>query len=440
MRLNAISLFALSAQGLPTLQGRGLSETNTILLPPTQDSFYTATRGFETAAPGQVLRIRRAPGNPTAVVANSSAAYNIVYRTTDSRQRPSWAVTTLFVPISRPGTSSQTPPKSLLSYQDAYDAVWLDASPSYTWHFGAAPASVPRALGDGWHVNVPDYEGPLASFTAGAQAGHAVLDSIRAMLSAEELGLDSHTTRCAMWGYSGGGLATGWAAELQPRYAPEMRFVGASIGAPPVDVLAVINTVNRSPAAGLVPAGMLGITNQHPEARAYLLKHLRPAGEFNRTIFLSVETMTWPQYFAVFQGQDVFRYFDIGAAVLRHDLIRDIAARDGLMGRRSMPKMPLFVYMAVQDDISPIGLTDGVVERYCAGGANVLFQRNTVGDHADEAVSGLPRAYAWLTAVLGGTYASEYNTDGCIVENVTISGSRTSAPRVRFPMPMYLNR
>lgn len=35
-----------------------------------------------------------------------------------------------------------------------------------------------------------------------------------------------------MWGYSGGSLASGWAAGLQPNYAPELggNLLGAALG------------------------------------------------------------------------------------------------------------------------------------------------------------------------------------------------------------------
>jgi Secretory lipase len=73
---------------------------------------------------------------------------------------------------------------------------------------------------------VPDYEGPLASFGLGVQAGHATLDSVRAVLSLE--------CSCkpdapyAMWGYSGRSIASEFAAELQVQYAPELNFSGVS--------------------------------------------------------------------------------------------------------------------------------------------------------------------------------------------------------------------
>jgi hypothetical protein len=135
------------------------------------------------------------------VIQNCSAAYNILYRTTDSQYQPAWAVTTLFVPLSQPNTTSiasnsTSPGGALLSYQIPYDSADVNSSPSYALYAGGQP-DIAGALGRGWFVSVPDYEGPLASFTAGVQSGHATLDSVRAVLSSG-FGL-SATARYAMW-------------------------------------------------------------------------------------------------------------------------------------------------------------------------------------------------------------------------------------------------
>ena len=86
------------------------SESPSAPLPPRRDPFYKAPHGYEAAHPGQVLKIRHAPGNLTKAW-NASAAYNILYRTTNSDFKPAWAVTRLYVP--------KMPGSSLLSYQVA---------------------------------------------------------------------------------------------------------------------------------------------------------------------------------------------------------------------------------------------------------------------------------------------------------------------------------
>lgn len=102
--INVLLSIAFVATAAPT--------TLVISLPPLEDPFYTAPKGFEDASPGEILRVRIAPGNLTTLVTNSSQAYHILFRTTDSRYQPSWAVTTLFAPQSDSGSSD-----ALLSYQ-----------------------------------------------------------------------------------------------------------------------------------------------------------------------------------------------------------------------------------------------------------------------------------------------------------------------------------
>lgn len=67
---------------------------------PKQDPWYTAPSGYALVAPGQVLRTRVVPGNLTRANSNSSAAYNILYRTADSTNKVIWVVTTLVILVA----------------------------------------------------------------------------------------------------------------------------------------------------------------------------------------------------------------------------------------------------------------------------------------------------------------------------------------------------
>lgn len=244
-----------SGRQLSKRQGSG---TPAAPIPPLQDPWYTAPDGFESAKPGDVLRIREAPGNLTSLASNCSAAYNILYRTTNSQYKPDWAVTTVFVPV--------TESPALLSYQIPYDSAWLDASPSYAFYTSDGVRSlldISTGLSSGWFVNVPDYEGPLASFTAGVQSGHATIDSIRAAFNANEtLGLDVDA-RYAMWGYSGGALASEWAAELAVQYAPEVGSPSSIPTSPRTQfqMSVLIELETSSTVALLAFSGLFGLWN-----------------------------------------------------------------------------------------------------------------------------------------------------------------------------------
>lgn len=117
-----------------TVTSSALPTTSPVPLPPSQDPWYTAPDDFESTSPGTILRLRTAPGNLTTTFSNSSAAYNILFRTTNSHYVPSWAVTTLFVPKNASGNV-------LLSYQIPYNTVNLDASPSYLLYTPPSPSS-----------------------------------------------------------------------------------------------------------------------------------------------------------------------------------------------------------------------------------------------------------------------------------------------------------
>lgn len=66
-------------------------------------------------------------------------------------------------------------------------------------------------LEKGWIVSILYLEGPHDAFLANNRAGHAVLDGIRTVLASPGVSSEADV---AMWGYSGGSLATGFAAEL----------------------------------------------------------------------------------------------------------------------------------------------------------------------------------------------------------------------------------
>ena len=384
-------------------------------LPPSQDPFYTPPAGYENTEPGTILRIRLAPGNLTVITGNCSASHNIVYRTTNSRYEPAWAVTTLFTPSSPSDNGS-----ALLSYQIAYDSADVDASPSYSLYNDTGNSfDIANALGKGWYVNVPDFEGPLASLSLGVQAGHATLDSVRAVLKSDT-GLNTDA-RYAMWGYSGGSLASEWAAELQVQYAPELTFAGAALGGLVPNVTSINGSITGTVLAGLIPSSLLGAVSQYPQAHDFLLSKLKTSGPFNKTGFLSAYHLNGEQALVTFADQNIFNYLEGGVSTLHSPMLEEITNSNGFMGYHGVPQMPLFIYKAIHDELAPIRDTDELVQRYCNIGANILYQRNKIGGHVAEETNGDARAFAWLSGVLKGTPGLKNPTTGCLVENVTVN-------------------
>jgi len=83
--------------------------------------------------------------------------------------------------------------------------------------------------------------------------------------------------------------------------------------------------------------------------------------------------------------------------------------------------MPMFIYKSVHDELSNIAETDSLVDQFCKNGGNVLYHRNTAGNHDAEIINGRPAVLKFLAGVLdGGNSESGVSKNGCTVANVTV--------------------
>ncbi|CCD52729.1 hypothetical protein ACHAQE_003752 [Botrytis cinerea] len=385
-------------------------------IPPTDDPFYVPPTALENSQPGTILRSRSINDLSIGGVVpfQAEAAYQLLYRTTDSLGDASAAVTTIVVPKN--ANSSR-----LLSYQMATDAAWPNCAPSYILQLGSSLKNggsgaaetllVIAALNQGWIVNLPDYEGLESAFTSGIQAGQATLDSVRAALSSGDLTSISSQAEYQMWGYSGGSLASEWAAELQPSYAPELNFKGTALGGLVPNITSVMLSSNKGLFTGLIPAGVIGLTNGYPVLKEYLHKNLVPS---TASKFYKASTQCLGSNIASFLGQDIGLYLDHGLSTLFTSIAKDVLAITGQMGLYGTPKMPIFLYKAISDEVSVVGDTDAVVSKLCSQGANINYARDMFGGHATEAITGAGDAFTFLIDRFNGVPT----TSGCTTNNV----------------------
>ncbi|KAK6221434.1 hypothetical protein LQW54_001536 [Pestalotiopsis sp. IQ-011] len=390
------------------------------LIPPSQDPWYiSAPPNLETYAPGTVLRIRAIPGGPR-VFQNASAA-------------------SLLIP-KKPFVSS-TGHSALLSNQNAYNTVNVDHSVSYSFFFPSEansfgiPAGHERfdlMLERGWFVSMPDFEGPRAAFGTSVLAGHATLDGIRAVLSlagqAEYPLPDSADKfKYAMWGYSGGSLASEKAAELQVQYAPELAsgFVGAALGGLVSNGATVWESNNKTPYAGNLVLIFLGVMNEYPEFDAHVRSRLKTEGPYNAEGFLKGLTMHSLLAFQAFANQDIYEYFVGGREAIESSAIyRKVRNVEWTLGFHGCPTMPLYVYKAIADEMTSIVDTDEQIAGYKRFGASILYERNKAGGHIHEIVNGQGRALEWLIGVLEHSHVQE----GVTIRDVTVDEYKPPVP------------
>jgi hypothetical protein len=252
--------------------------------PPQSDAFYQPPAGIESSAPGTVLRFRAVDVAAFGLLPQKVQAWQLLYRTTDTQDQPEATVTTVLLPMG----AKPSEPRPLVSYQVAEDSAAPQCAISYQLRQGAGNDNIvaqveillmDAALQKGWAVTVPDYEGPRSAYVAGKQAGQAVLDGVRATEGFQAAGLNGVATNVGLWGYSGGALASGWASELQPGYAPELNIKGVAEGGLPVSPRDVLQGANGGVFAGIAMSGVAGISQAYPELQTFLDTYLTADGK-----------------------------------------------------------------------------------------------------------------------------------------------------------------
>ncbi|KAK2593086.1 hypothetical protein QQS21_009216 [Conoideocrella luteorostrata] len=370
---------------------------------PSVDTFYQVPVNIESYAPGAIIR-HRPPPSPIAAFAkdpvNLAASYQILYRTTDSLNKATATVLTVLVPYNADLSK-------VLSYQVAEDSSTINCAPSYALQFegqqnGTSSTQaelllMEGGLEQGWVVIVPDFLGPKGAFLANALSGHATLDGIRAAINSGPVTGISKKPTVTMWGYSGGSVASMWAAELQPSYAPELVIAGAAVGGAVPSITTVVTEVNGKPSAGLIASGVLGLTHQYPELATVVAQHILPQ---YKSEFYKADAQCLGANINDFANKDIVGMFDDRSLVYTNPTAVKITSANRL--GQHIPKIPMFVYKSIGDEISPVSETDKLVQYYCNGGTTVQYQRDQNSNHEKLAVIGAPKALSWLQGRMNG--------------------------------------
>ncbi|KAL1967166.1 hypothetical protein VTN77DRAFT_3457 [Rasamsonia byssochlamydoides] len=424
MLLHVLFLFLVSLVRVFSLPAARLPRDGPVL--PTDDPFYQPPSGFESTSPGTILRYRTPP-YPIAAFGtdpvNLAAAYQILYRTTDSFGNATATVSTILIPNNADNTK-------LLSYQVAEDAADPNCAPSYAFQYESATGGplgllmpqlelffIETIINNGWIATIPDFLGPKAAFLANNLAGYAVLDNIRAALASSNFTNIASNPTITMWGYSGGSLATGFAAELQPSYAPELEIAGAALGGTVPQILPVINSVNKGPYAGLIPSGTMGLANEYSEIVTLLDQKIVPS---KMAALEQAANMCLVGDIERYAGQDIYNYTTDPHIFTEATATQVLDANN--MGQNA-PTIPLFIYKSAGDEVSPVSNTDSLVSYYCASGSNVEYKRDESSDHATMAIIGAPDAMIWLNERMRGVPVTPVCTNTTELTDLTDPGA-----------------
>jgi len=399
----------VAAWGLPLVFGRALLEPRGVPLPPDQDPFYVAPAGFESTAPGTILRSRTVISSIFGAIPSGLVTYQLLYRTTAINGSAIATVTTVFKPL-------KFQKDKFVSFQTAYDSSASQCNPSYEYQLLSAQEDailqlefllVEAYLLSGYIVASADYEGPDTAFSPGHLEGYGTLDGMRAVSNFyKTLGLSTPTPDIVGTGYSGGAIATGWAASLQPIYAPELPIKGWAIGGTPANLTGTLSFLDDTLFSGFVFAGVAGLAK--PSAYGATLQPLLDSilTPYGRSLIDFANANCAP---AVLLRAPEMSLYDPkvqsrGRAILYDPVIVAIGQQTtmGLYPDQT-PKVPVYMYHASQDEIIPYVDAAVTNSAWCANGANVEFVTYAAGGHLTTEIIGFPEVFKFVEAAFAGT-------------------------------------
>jgi triacylglycerol lipase len=375
---------------------------------PADDPFYAPPAGFEHAEPGTVLRSRDVELGFLGLIPQRVRATQLLYRTTDHNGLPQATVTTVLIPTGH--TPAQV--RNVVSYQCAIDAVTSRCFPSYALRRRAKSLGsiaqleyllVAAALAEGWVVSVPDHEGLAGMWGAPYEPGYAVLDGLRAALGFERFGLAADT-QIGLWGYSGGGLASAWAAEVHAEYAPELNVVGAVLGSPVGDLGHTFRRLNGSYLAALPALVVSALAKTYPDLNRVIEQN---ATEDGKALLRRLETMT--------TAEAVIRLFRTDMDDLVRPPLEDVLAMpevqyvfENIKLGKAVPDLPVLIVQAVHDSVIAVEDIDDLAHTYSSGGAQVTYHRDMFSEHMLLHPMSAPMALRWLIDRFDGRPIDEH--------------------------------
>lgn len=376
------------------------------------DSFYkyTGSTPIGSLAPGTVVKTRTVPYHILGF-ATPLKATQLLYRATDAQGRATVNATSVIQPTCLLCLNRE----KVISYQSFYDSLNPDDQPSVQIAGGVTLGGIiPQIetalfapfLLKGYSIITSDTQGQTANFAAGPEYGTNTLDSIRAAIKSPAINLSS-SAKVAMIGYSGGAIATEWASELAPTYAPDLskNLIGAAYGGVLVHPAHNLPYVEGTPIwAGVAPMALIGI------ARAYgidLSPYVNAAGvellaKLDKASIINVLGQYPGLKWSDFVKPEYARPESIPAFVTNANKV--------IMGTGGTPKIPQFVGQGTGGELEGtpgnkpgIGKGDGVMiagdvrslmRKYCAKGVKVKYNEYK-GSHVTSALEWLPAAISW---------------------------------------------
>jgi hypothetical protein len=367
-----------------------------VLPAPAGDAFYDPPNPLPAGQPGDIIWSRTA----TSPVADTDA-WQILYLSSAVTGAATAVSGTLIVP-----TAAYSGTRPVVAY----------AAGTQGWGDQCAPSkeiaandfdeqfAVNNLLDQGWAVVITDYPGLGTpgdeTYNVGIPEGYAVLDALRAATRLSAAGL-SATAPMAIEGYSQGGGAADWAAQLQPSYAPELKLAGVAAGGTPANLQVVADNINGTAFFAFLAGTALGFNAAYPSLD--LNAELNPAGQ---TALASLDTMCQLQALVSYAGQSIQDYTVGGVNPITEPAWQTVLDASNLGTMK--PAVPLLQYHGLLDEVIPYRVEAALHAQYCAMGVQSELT-GYAGDHVLTQVEAQGQVVSWI----GDRFAGEPAPSNC---------------------------
>lgn len=365
--------------------------------PEAQDDFYTPPDPLPDGEPGDIIAAEpsKAFTAPLGIGEFDADVWKVMYLSTDATGEPMPVSGTVLVPTDPWDGEGERP---LVSYAIGTHGLGSHCAPSVGLPQGLdyEAASMKSVIDRGHALVVTDYEGlgidRPHTYMVGQSQGNAVLDALRAATRLEEADVSAEAPM-GITGFSQGGGASAWAAQLQPEYAPELPLAGVAAGGVPADLTQVAENLDGSLYFAFVGFTAYGFAEAYPELS--LEEHLTDRGR--KLMDASVDGC-------------MVEALPAGMGMTMEDTVTsDLIGTPEWQARleenrpgATAPEAPVYLYHSRGDDVIPIGQGEELRDDFCAAGASVQWQRTFSGPHLTSFLADSGKAQSWLADRLDG--------------------------------------
>jgi len=404
---------------------------------PEGSAFYTPPSSPPAGVTGELIWYRPATLNLN-VTLPAYKAWKVLYQSSNQQGKPDAVTGTVVVPAAAWQGKGERP---VVTYGIGTQGLGKKCAPSLQMEEGTEydGGAVIAALKAGYAVAITDYQGyttgGVQPYLDGKSEGQAVLDIVRAAKEIPGAGVTA-TDPAIAWGYSQGGQAVGWAGELQPTYAPEVKLIGVAAGGTPSNLQAVASFGSGSVAAGFALMGPIGLSVGYPGEFPQLSEFANSKG-----LTVGAKLLGTCAIQALKEDNDLnFTELTTKERSLEkleeeNPVIRRVLNEQSL-GTKPID-VPVYHYHGLEDEFVPVTQDVELHQEWCALGVTDDFQLYP-GDHLLTDPTAIPNVIKWIEERVAGKKAP--STCGLHKAGETLPSSARLTPMTGdliIPLPAW---